>query len=206
MIENQKLRELLDKYLKQYRQTHPRDFIDAGNWSFGDASVQLPGHVLVFLLELENRLTKLQPVPAKDTIGKSRFFCYLPWSRDPDADYEETDRQVDQELDEATIEVYGNILIRDTERAPTKNVGELCGWGFCRAWGYWVATGPGVPADRAEPFHKIWGREVRVDGSCRCPSPLERHRGFAVGTYHIDTQEGLNAFASLLRSIHKPEA
>ncbi len=84
---------------------------------------------------------------------------------------------------------------------PTKIMGVCESWRFRRAWYYWVADGPGIPPQRAEEFHKKWGQEVRVSGHCGCPSPLEYYKGFAVGSYHIDTQEGLKAFANLLKSI-----
>lgn len=92
--------------------------------------------------------------------------------------------------------------LREKREVPFGYIGTLCGWSFRRAWYYWVAEGPGVPADKAQAFHETWGQQVRVDGHCGCPSPLEWHHGFAVGMYHIDTQEGLNAFAGLLRSIY----
>lgn len=118
----------------------------------------------------------------------------------------EVDEQVLKELKEAGIEYSAAFeFLRNRGEVPTAYVGYLCLWGFERSWYYWVAKGPGVPPDRAEEFHKKWGREVRVDGHCGCPSPLEWHRGFAVGTYHIDTQEGLNAFADLLGSIYIPK-
>lgn len=88
---------------------------------------------------------------------------------------------------------------------PFGYVGSLCMWGFTHAWYYWVAEGPGIPADRAEEFHKTWGKQCRVNGHCGCPSPLEQNHGFAVGTYHIDTQDGLNAFSGLLSSIYVKE-
>jgi len=119
--------------------------------------------------------------------------------------YPEVDAQVVRELDAAGVKVIGpHEWLRERGEVPVAFMGELCMWGFRRAWYYWVAEGPGVPADRAEEFHKTWGKQVRVDGHCGCPSPLEWQHGFAVGMYHIDTQEGLNAFAELLRSIYIP--
>lgn len=111
------------------------------------------------------------------------------------------DERVVLELEAAGIEAKGFEVFRGRGEVPTKFIGQLCGWGFTRAWRYWVADGPGVPPARAEEFHRTWGREVRVDGHCGCPSPLEWFHGFAVGTYHVDTLEGLVAFAALLRSI-----
>ena len=118
--------------------------------------------------------------------------------------HEQVDRQVIDELTAAGIKAEGLEPLRGslgTREVPTKQFGSLCGWGFQRAWYYWIAEGPGIPPDLAEYFHRQWGRDVRVAGHCGCPSPLEWHHGFAVGMYHIDTQDGLNAFAELLRSI-----
>jgi adenosyl cobinamide kinase/adenosyl cobinamide phosphate guanylyltransferase len=42
-----------------------------------------------------------------------------------------------------------------------------------------------------------------VDGHCGCPSPREWHHGFAVGLYHVDTQEALNALADTIRRVHQ---
>ena len=120
---------------------------------------------------------------------------------------ESIDAQVTLELHNAGIAVQGPYeFIRKNSEVPTAFIGSHCCWSFKRAWYYWVAEGPGVPADRAEEFHKTWGTQVRVDGHCGCPSPLEHFHGFAVSLYHIDTQEGLNAFAALLRSIYIGES
>jgi hypothetical protein len=116
----------------------------------------------------------------------------------PDPEVEEVIRQ---ELASAGIESHS--LPRTIRgEVPTYLVGELCLWGFTRAWYYWVAEGPGIPPDVAQEFWKGWGKEVRTDGHCGCPSPLEWKHGFAIGSYHIDTLEGLAAFAQLLKSIY----
>lgn len=109
------------------------------------------------------------------------------------------------ELEQANIPIIGPFeSMRDRGEVPTAYFGELCMWGFVRNWYYWVAKGPGIPPDRAEELHKDYGTQCRVQGHCGCPSPLEYHHGFAVDLYHIDTQEGLNAFAELLKSIYRP--
>ena len=87
---------------------------------------------------------------------------------------------------------------------PSMVVGGQSGWHFERRWYYWSAEGPGIPPDIAERLHAKHGKDVRVEGHCCCPSPLEWRKGFAIGSYHIDTQEGLNAFADCLRSIYDP--
>ena len=110
-----------------------------------------------------------------------------------------------EELTEAGIKVNElPVFLRNCGEVPTSAIGTLAGWSFKRAWYYWVASGPGIPPEKAEEFHQKWGKEVRVEGHCGCPSPLDYCEGFAVGSYHIDTQRGLNAFAQLLLSIHKP--
>lgn len=114
------------------------------------------------------------------------------------------DEIVLKELEEAGIPFEGPAeWFRAKKEVPTAYLGSMCLWGFQRAWTYWVATGPGIPENRATPFHIAWGKEVRVNGHCGCPSPLEQNKGFAVDLYHIDTQLGLNAFADLLRAIYQ---
>ena len=117
-------------------------------------------------------------------------------------EHNRVDEQVKKELTEAGIKAAHGEWLRERE-VPAAYMGELCMWGFKRAWYYWVATGPGIPPIDAELFHKTWGTQVRVEGHCGCPSPLEYNKGFAVSSYHIDTQEGLNAFAEMLKSIYK---
>jgi hypothetical protein len=81
--------------------------------------------------------------------------------------------------------------------------GGLHQWSFQRAWCYWIAKGPGIPPSDAELLHAKNGNEVRVDGHCGCPSPIEWFHGFAVGRYHVDTQAGLCALADLIRAIYR---
>lgn len=80
----------------------------------------------------------------------------------------------------------------------------ICGWlhtwAFKRAWYYWTAEGPGLPPQYADALHVLFGKEVRVGGHCGCPSPLEWYKGFAVGSYHIDTPRGLRALADALNA------
>lgn len=137
----------------------------------------------------------------------SRIFPNLarsPEKRGDPAVCDGVDRTVSAELAQAGIPPEGlEALRRFNGEVPTKYVGSLYGWGFKRAWYYWVADGPGIPPDVAEYFHQTWGQEVRVAGHCGCPSPIEWFHGFAVGSYHIDTQAGLNAFANLLRSLYR---
>lgn len=98
------------------------------------------------------------------------------------------------------MEVLGDWFAnRKTTEVHTGVIGDLHGWVFERAWYYWIAKGPGLPPAYATPLHAAHGREVRVDGHCGCPSPLEWHKGFAVGCYHVDTPAGLKALADALK-------
>jgi len=80
-------------------------------------------------------------------------------------------------------------------------IGGFGKWTFKRAWHYWVAKGPGIPPEYANKLHEKHGKVVRVDGHCGHPSPKEWFKGFAVGHYHVDTQEGLCALADTIRAI-----
>lgn len=88
---------------------------------------------------------------------------------------------------------------------PSHVIGSLSGWNFSRNWYYWVAQGPGIPPDIAERLHATHSTAVRVEGHCGCPSPLEWRKGFAIGSYHVDSPEGLKALADTLRSIYDPD-
>jgi len=79
------------------------------------------------------------------------------------------------------------------------------GWTLTRAWYYWVATWK-APArvsltmEQAIKLHETHGTVVRVAGHCGCPAPDEWWpEGGTPNCYHIDTQEGLNAFAEAIR-------
>lgn len=77
---------------------------------------------------------------------------------------------------------------------------------FTRAWYYWMVKGY-VPLDIAvEMYENPNGRkDIRVAGHCACPHPVDykvRHKVCGmnvVGSYHIDTQEGLNYFVATLK-------
>ncbi len=108
---------------------------------------------------------------------------------------------VKSELELAGMQIETFDVLREGE-VHTAHIGCYCGWTFKRAWRYYIAKGFGIPNDKAEEFHQIWGKQVRVDGHCGCPSPTEWYMGFTGNLYHIDKQEGLNAFARLLESIY----
>lgn len=117
--------------------------------------------------------------------------------------FDEVNGKIKEELESADMKYFqiGN----PKGEVPTNVIGYSHHWRFDRAWYYWVAKGPGIPPDIAEEFHQKWGQQVRVEGHCGCPSPKEYCNGFAVGSYHIDTLEGLKAFNELLASIDTSE-
>ena len=113
------------------------------------------------------------------------------------------DTEIEAELVEAGINVSTYEFLRNRGEVKTSVIGGLHGWDFERAWKYWIAKGPGIPCEVAEELHKTHGKVVRVAGHCMCPSPTEWYKGFGVGLYHVDTQEGLNALAETIRSVVK---
>lgn len=115
-------------------------------------------------------------------------------------DEEKADEQCAAELGAAGIEVV-RLPFESKGEVKTNVLGDLSPWGFRRAWYYWVAEGPGIPPDIAEELHAEHGKAVRVDGHCMCPSPTEWFKGFGVSMYHVDTQDGLNALAEVIRRI-----
>ena len=117
-----------------------------------------------------------------------------------ETELEKLDQTCSDELIAAGIELFEGFK-REGE-VPTKVRGSLHGWLFTRAWRYWIAEGPGIPPyPYANSLHKAHGNEVRVDGNCTCPSPLEWSHGLAIGHYHVDSAEGLKALADTLGRI-----
>lgn len=114
---------------------------------------------------------------------------------------------VDDEIEKELVEARINVIklperVRDSHpEMRTIIMGSLHGWSFKRAWRYWIATGPGIEVCEAERLHADYGKEVRVDGHCGCPSPREQFRGLACGHYHVDSQRGLNALAATINKI-----
>lgn len=77
---------------------------------------------------------------------------------------------------------------------------------FTRAWYYWCVGGFVPLAVAEEMYENPNGRkDIRAAGHCGCPPPSEqlvRHKVCGmdvVGSYHIDTQEGLNYFVETLK-------
>jgi len=118
-----------------------------------------------------------------------------------------TDDVIREELAFAGIPPYDgyeeDFILNLTEKSEvqTKVIAFWNLWEFRRAWRYWVCTSKyGLPLEYALPLHLNFGREVRVDGDCGCHSP-ETRMGFGITCYHIDTAEGLKAFADTLKKI-----
>ena len=142
---------------------------------------------------------------AQSANPECRVFPNLACRSNPDdGTVAEVNRQVEQELREAGIRPF-DVEITSKGEVPTRFIGLAHRWSFERAWYYYRPKGPGIPPLEAEEFHKQWGKQVRVEGNCGCPSPLEYCQGFAVGSYHIDTPEGLKGFVELLARVHKPQ-
>ncbi|HWY36162.1 MAG TPA: hypothetical protein VNX68_16070 [Nitrosopumilaceae archaeon] len=156
-------------------------------------------------------------IAARTNPGKTMFPNLAYGGRNPDAYFgkdrylesklKEIDWQCASELSLAEIqaicdfETFRTISNGQYREVPTKILGSLHNWTFRRAWYYWAAEGPGIPPQYAMELHKTHGTQVRVAGHCGCPSPIEWYKGFAVGDYHVDTQEGLIALADTIRRI-----
>jgi hypothetical protein len=83
----------------------------------------------------------------------------------------------------------------------TSVIGTLHGWTFKRNWYYWAASGPSMGPSAADALHFVYSKDARVAGQCSRPSPREWFNGFASGSYHVYTQESLNALADKIRGI-----
>jgi hypothetical protein len=119
----------------------------------------------------------------------------------------ETDTVLAQELELADIprleQTKVCLFITNSNEVKTEVMDELHGWLFERYWYYWVVKGPGLPLDVAMKLWKEHGTSVRANGDCMCRSPYLWNNGFATTTYHIETQDGLNALAEVIRTVHK---
>jgi hypothetical protein len=129
-----------------------------------------------------------------------------------------------KELDEAGIGIIEGE--RSRGEVPHTLTGSLADWNFSRAWYYWVADakkGLGLPLDVATELHnkeysikgerelRKYGNVIRVAGHAGCPPPEEwadefpissKEKGSFVRLYHVDSQEGLNALADSIRTLH----
>ncbi|BAW19105.1 hypothetical protein [Ralstonia phage RP31] len=103
-------------------------------------------------------------------------------------------------------EWLADMLRRQSGEVKTSVLGVLHGWKFTRGWYYWMVEGPGLDVDTAEALHATHGRVVRVAGHCGCPSPREWFKGFACGSYHVDTPDGLKALADVIKEVFNKSA
>ena len=118
------------------------------------------------------------------------------------------DLHILKELSEAGIEVVEGE--RSRGEVPHTLTGRLADWNFSRAWYYWMANAEkGLPLEVATELHsrkysvegerqpETYGQVIRVNGNCGCPAPTR-----SVRSYHIDSQEGLNALAGAIRTLY----
>lgn len=119
------------------------------------------------------------------------------------------DKQADQtiveELKAAAIPIQG-VGPQESE-VPFTVIGNLEPWQFERAWYYWVAKaseGQGLPKEVAKALNVIFSETVRVQGYAGGTDVKTwlSPQG-TIDSYHIDTQEGLNAFAAVVKTVRE---
>ena len=106
------------------------------------------------------------------------------------------DSYLKSELEKAGIDVVESKTPQRGE-VPATISGKLKGWEFTRAWYYWIASGEKIPESLAIALNDKFGKEVRIYGYAG-GLPSSRAIG-GVDGYHIDTQDGLNALANIIR-------
>ncbi len=106
--------------------------------------------------------------------------------------------QATKELKEAGIFVHNAATSGEVDCGV---IGACGSWIFRREWYYWTAKGPGIPPGSAKELHDRMGEEVRVEGHCGCPDPIEYCKGKPVTYYHIDTQRGLNELVKVIKFL-----
>ena len=122
---------------------------------------------------------------------------------------QECDIDIALELQGAGI-TFERVETPAHKEVPYHLIGKLIDWTFERAWTYWVVTipeGKGIPENNAYEFNIEWSTEVRLNGlSGGTKTEVITNWLSTEGTidnYHINTQEGLNAFADLVRKLSK---
>lgn len=113
------------------------------------------------------------------------------------AGIKDCDDTIKKELSEAGV-AQKDRIVRYTGEVKSKIFAHHHGWIFERAWYYWVVYTKTTPLlfEFASELHKEH-KTVRVNGHCGSPSPKDEFSNIwdiGVNLYHIDTQEGLNAF------------
>lgn len=106
-----------------------------------------------------------------------------------------------QEAEGKPPEYMADLLRAQSGEVKTSVRGVLCGWTFERSWYYWRANGPGIPVEVAERLNNQYALELRVAGMASGDDPRRCFYGLGVGSYHIDTQEALNALAQVLHEF-----
>ena len=114
------------------------------------------------------------------------------------AGIQECDTEIRKELTEAGIRTV-DTKKGDTE-VPYSVVGQLSYFTFRRSWRYWMVDG-NVPLEIAKEMYaiEVGKKDVRVVGHCGCPPPEEWAINGYVGSYHIDSQDGLKLFADTIK-------
>lgn len=106
-----------------------------------------------------------------------------------------------RELSDAGIDaVIDEAFRKECVEVISSVRGKLGSWEFRREWYYWIAKGNPIPLKDANELHRFYGKVVRVDGNCGCPTPGERGRN-GVGLYHVDTPIGLKALADTIKGV-----
>ncbi len=113
------------------------------------------------------------------------------------------DETIVKELSAAGITPKGVGL--QNEEVPYSIIGTLEPWEFSRNWSYWVAnapTGQGLPKDIAKAMNTIFHDTVRFNGyagSTDLKGNVSKQG--TIDYYQIHTQEGLNAFAAVVKTV-----
>ena len=119
------------------------------------------------------------------------------------AGVETCDADIRRELMGANIAV--EAVEKTRSEVPYTLIGKLCGWTFKRAWYYWMASAPegeGVHETDAESLNEQWHNEVRVAGFAGGTKVSDRLSSRkTIDSYHIDTPEGLNVLAKLIKKL-----
>lgn len=110
----------------------------------------------------------------------------------------------EQELNDAGIPFLKFDFLRNQGEVPSVVIGMLDGWEFRRAWYYWIAVAKdtNLQFKYADELQSYFGNEVRVAGYAGGINPHEWYKekwNTGVTSYHIDTQEGLNALAQIIK-------
>ena len=117
------------------------------------------------------------------------------------------DKDCDAEIitELSTAGIFLKQIKSENREVPASVDGIFGGWEFKRACCYWIAKAPygsGISIAAVRMFNNIWRDVVRVNGRAGGIATEELHTP-TIHTYHIDTQEGLNAFVCLLRALRR---